>query len=440
METTKIYTPCIIIHGLGQYESYEVDNDGNRIKRAWPLQFDTRQLKRDLLFPALRMMVFRRDMGFTDTLRAAIKKALDVNASYPDGTPKHNVAVTQYPRPVSELDERSKRFIYSQVPVRELGETIGENKLFYFAYDIFGQLDDCCDRLDRFIDSVRDMTGCDKVNIIPVSMGGAVTSYYLGRYGGGKLHRVVAIVPAYDGSVMFSDILEGKVNSDDYRGFFKVILGDGTGEKFARLLSLVPKKVLTDAVNKSIDGAVESIILNSSMMWSLVPAGAYPALREKYLSSAEHERIRSVCDRLYTYRLDFRKLTADMPEVGFFTLCGYDQPIFRAIGDGKTSSDGIVHTFSSSMGAILAPPGETLPADHIQSRFADKNLISPDRKIDASAGALPFTTWYWRGMEHAQSASYQPALQLAKRLLTDDDIRTADDIPEYPQFSAIQND
>lgn len=432
------HTPVVVVHGLGQYESWEVNEKGERLGRAWPLSFDTEKLRKKLVLPAVKMLLTRRDAGFTNKLQTTIRELLDVNASLPDGTPKHNVKVTEYPEPVSRCGERDKKFIYTQVPIKELGETIGEDKLFYFAYNIFGQLDEYGEKLDKFIDSVREKTGHNKVNLIPVSMGGAVTSYYLGHFGGAKLKRVVAIVPAYNGSVMFSDILSGNVNANDYRGFFKVILGEETGEKFAGLLSVVPKKVLRDAVYKTVDGAVEAIIVNSSMMWSLVPAEDYPALREKYLNAPGHERLRGVCDELYTYRQNFAGLLQRMPEVEFFTLCGYDQPIFRAIGDGRKSSDIIVHTHSCSMGAVVAPPGETLPADYVQSRFPEKSLLSPDRKIDASAGALPFTTWYWRGMGHSQSASYRPLLLLAKRLLTEDELHTTADTPEYPQFSVYE--
>lgn len=433
------YTPAVIVHGLGQFESFETDETGGVIGRAWPLQFDTERLKKTLLRPALKMMLLRRDAGFTDKLKAAVKKELDVNASLPDGTPKHNVKLTEYPEPVSGCSERDKKFIYTQVPVEELGETIGEDHLFYFSYNIFGQLGDTCERLDRFISSVLEKTGHDKVNLIPVSMGGAVTTFYLGRYGAEKLHRVVAIVPAYDGSVMFSDILKGKVNSDDYRGFFKVILGDETGEKFAKLLSLVPKKVLKDAVDKAVEGALEAVIVNSSMMWSLVPAADYSELREKYLSDPAREKIRKITDEDYEYKKALPSLPEKYPDTEFFTMCGYDSPIFRAIGDGKTSSDIIVHTASSSLGAVLAAPGETLPDGYTQSRFPDRNMLSPDNKIDASAGAFPFTTWYRRGMGHADSACYRPLLLLAKRLLTDDSVHTVDDLPEYPQFSEYNN-
>lgn len=214
-----------------------------------------------------------------------------------------------------------------------------------------------------------------------------------------------------------------------------MILGRDTGEKFAKLLSLVPEKVLKDAVTKTVDGAVEAVIVNSSMMWSLVPAEDYPELREKYLSDPARENIRKITDEDYEYKKALRSLPEKYPDTEFFTICGYDMPIFPAVGSGRISSDGIVHTRSSSMGAILAAPGETLSDNYAQSRFPERRLISPDRKIDASAGAFPFTTWYVKGMGHMQSASYRRILLAAKLLLTDDSVHTADDTPDLPQFS-----
>ena len=68
------YTPAVIVHGLGQFESFETDENGGILGRAWPLQFDTERLKRTLLLPAAKMMLLRRDAGFTDRL----KKAWDI--------------------------------------------------------------------------------------------------------------------------------------------------------------------------------------------------------------------------------------------------------------------------------------------------------------------------------------------------------------------------
>lgn len=436
MNNSAGYRPVIIIPGLGQSKSFEVDGEGNRLRPAWPLTFDPDSIKKKLALPALRMLVTRLDLGFTDALAREVAAALDTVACRPDGSPKHKIETVTYDGPVIECPEEEKQFIYGMVPVRALAEQIGEDRLFYFAYNIFGNVSDTVNDLDRFIEKVLMLTGSDKVNLVAVSMGGTVTALYMHRFGSKELiDRVVGIVPAYDGSVMVSDILRGKVNLGDYRAFFGLILGQSKGEKFSKILSLVPKRVIDTAMKKTIAAALETVILNCPTMWGLVPAADYPELSEKYLSAPEKSALRAVTDEAYSARRDFPGLIARSPSTSFFTLCGYDKPIFPAVGDGSVSSDTIVHTASASMGAVVAPPDGRLPAEYCRKRRAEGARISPDGRVDASAGALPDTTWYYRKMEHDSSAGYEPLLDLARLLLTDSGIKSVDDTPQYPQFS-----
>ena len=63
------------------------------------------------------------------------------------------------------------------------------------------------------------------------------------------------------------------------------------------------------------------------------------------------------------------------------------------------NADFIIQTDSTSMGAHFANVGETLPDDYVQQNThcsdPTHNHISPDRVVDASAGLLPDTTFYF---------------------------------------------
>lgn len=436
------YYPTVIIPGIGQSKTIEVDGNGNKIRNSWPLELDTDGIKKDILAPALRMMLLRHDLGFSDSAARAIARGLDVLACNPDGSAKHRIKVVSYAYPLSECSADEKRYIYKMVPLQRLSDVIGESHLFFFAYNIFGRIGDTVDELDRFIKMVKQKTGHDKVNLAPVSMGATVTTFYLDRYADkGDINRVVGVVPAYDGSVVVSDLMRGNLNVEDYESLFIDLLGKGDGGKINRLIGYMPKKVVEPCVRKIIGSAIKTIVVNSETMWGLVPSGDYPSLRDTLIADEAHAKLREATDKAYQIRRDVSRLVNEClaKGIGFFTMCGYDVRLFKAVASSEVSSDMVVNTSSSSMGAHLAPLGQCLPDDYLQKVSCGHNHISPDRKLDASCGALPETTWYYRGMEHEQSAENDRLLELAKLLLMDNSVTSVHDLPEHPQFNAYGN-
>ncbi len=437
--------PTIIIPGIGDCKAFEVDEKGDRLRKAWPPDIDaaaTKKLKNALIGPALRMMLFRRDMGFSKRAGEAIAEALDVLSSYPDGTFKHKIEVETYDGPLSELKEEDRKFIYRMLPFKPLADTIGEDHVFYFAFTPIGNTKDTVGRLRDFIKMAKKKSGHDKVNLASVSLGGTITTAYLDTYGDdGDIHRVVGLVPAFDGSVIVSDIMKGEVAWEDYETLFKELLGGKQAEKVNKIAAYIPKKVIGKFVLSIIDAFVKTAIINSSTMWGLVPAAEYPMLSEKYLSDPAHKKLKEETDRYWRVRADFPALVAKGGDRGveFFSLCGYNKQLFKAVNSSKVSSDMVVHTASCSMGAHIAPLGETLGAGYKQQnlRCADPahNHLSTDNMVDASCGAMPDTTWYFRDMEHEEAAVNATLLEIAYTLLKDDSLGGVFDNPVYPQFS-----
>ena len=54
--------------------------------------------------------------------------------------------------------------------------------LFFFAYNSFGQPYETAKALDSYIQNVKRLTGSDKVNLVPVSLGGSVATAYFDAY------------------------------------------------------------------------------------------------------------------------------------------------------------------------------------------------------------------------------------------------------------------
>lgn len=441
------YNPVIIVPGIGDCKAFEVDEQGNRLRSAWPPDIDAaamKKLKNKLMFPALRMMVLRHDLGFSKKAGQALAEALDTMTSNTDGTYKHNIQVETYDAPLSELSEAEQKFIYRMLPLKPLADIIGADHLFYFGFVAIGNTENTVGKLRAFIKYVKDKTGHDKVNLAAVSLGGTITTAYLDAYAEeGDIGRVVGVVPAFDGSALISDLMKKNIAFDDYEALFVELMGKSKAEKLLKVTRLIPKKVLRSFVEAVLETVATTVVGNSTSMWGLIPSGEYEALSNKYLSAPEKAVIKAQADKAWRIRCDFPALVSKARENGIdmFSLCGYDVRLLKVSNSDKISSDMIVHSESESLGAKIAAPGETLGDGYRQAGLNCQNPahnhLSPDNKVDASCGALPDTTWYWSGMEHEEAAVNKPLLELMGLLLSGRGPADVYADPAYPQFSVF---
>ena len=101
------------------------------------------------------------------------------------------------------------------VPMQRLGKIIGEDKLYFFSYNSFGEPYETAAMLNDFIQQIKKEHNCDKVNLVPVSMGGAVSIAYFDAYGHqDDIKRVMYFVAALQGTPVISDLMKLNINPD----------------------------------------------------------------------------------------------------------------------------------------------------------------------------------------------------------------------------------
>ena len=76
----------------------------------------------------------------------------------------------------------------------------------------------------------------------------------------------------------------------------------------------------------------------------------------------------------------------------------------------------------------------TFPEDYVQAVDNGKKSISPDRKVDISAGYWPHRTWIFNDLLHGQAEWCPRSLALLEELLYTDNIKDAYSSYEFPQF------
>lgn len=448
--------PAIVVPGIGQSNvwaledngDYMLDADGERIS-AFPAVLNVGSIVVKAVFPVLLSLFFQADIGLSDTLCSVLMDAFEVNlCDETTGKNTGNLEVEKYLYSVAECSDYEKEQIYDNIPLQAFAQQAGEDHLYYFAYNSFSNLDNTVKELYDYIQMVLEETGHDKVNIVPISMGGSIADALLQYYPDvmDKLEKVVYIVPALNGSSIVGDLFRKDFAFFDtnflYNGFLEALMDEEEARMIEVIARIIPDQVLTKALHKVADCLVEDIASNITSLWGLCPKEDYPAASEALL--ANKPGIKEQTDRFYQAQLNAHKNIQTLVDKGVevYNIVDYDVPLYL-IGNSwnNDNADGVIHLSSTAMGVKSALVGETLGDDYVQANTSpncsDKthNHISPDGVVDASTGLLPDHTFYFDGQGHEQTARNDAIIALATRLLATDDIKDVYSVADFPQFS-----
>lgn len=432
------YYPVVIVPGIGQSKVVETDEAGSVLGTVWPLSIDKDGLMNALKGPFMKMMLFRRDAGFTDALADYAKRTMSGIATNPDGTMKRRLKAVTYPYSVAECSAEERRYIYKMAPMQNLGEVIGEENLFFFSYNSFDKPYTVAAQLHDYIAFVKEKTGSEKVNLLPLSLGGAMATAYMDAYGWEEFHRIVYFVPALQGTAIVGDTFRKNIDTDRAADIFGLLAGEKTAQTMAGLVSAMPAGMMPKIADKLIDTLLQEVFLGSGAMWAVLPPEWYPELSAKYLSDAAHTPLKAETDRFYAAETALRDTLGAFAAAGgrvFICAC-YDHALPAVFGSAKEySSDGMIHIQSATLGAKAAKPGQTLS----DSEIGDAAYVSPERTVDASFGAFPESTWYFHDQFHDSIAYNDTALAVALKALSDESFTGVHSDPALGQFHERQD-
>lgn len=453
------HTPSIIIPGIGQSESklYDENNEvvydtNGKPVTGWPLYINADELIEELAAPLVTALATQKDNGFTDFASKTIANALRVNAIGLDGLPVNNVHITKYYKSLAACDETDSKFIMDAIPIKGYAEKAGEDHLYFFAYNSFGDILGIAEELYAYIQMVKAQTGHDKVNIVPISLGGTVFNALIELHPevSEDLERVICIVPALDGSKIASDIYKKELSLEDemlYSELFPSLMPDDyTAYVINLAIRVLPKQVVLDLLNKTVDELLDLVLINCPAMWALVASEDYPALAAKYLSDSDHDYLRERTAKYQQAQLNSRDniLTLKSKGVEVFNVVDYGVPLISLVRSHKDyNADGIIHIDSTGMGAHTCVVGETLGDDYVSVGANCTNPshshISPDKTLDASTSILPEHSFYFYEQNHESTARNNIIMNLAIDLLFDKSITDIYSDSRYPQFMYARN-
>ena len=455
------HAPSIIIHGIGQSDTYLADENGDpvydedgKLITGWPLYVDVNYAIKELVLPLLLSLICQRDVGLIAKAKEVVPELFKWITYDENGDSVYNIVTYKFPQSVARCTQEEKNEIYGNIPLQSYSEQAGEDHLYYFAYNSFGNNVEICAELREFIEQVKKETGHDKVNLVPISLGGTIMNglleYYPDTYK--SLNRVCYIIPALDGSVIIGDLFKGQFNTDPeaLRDYMLPLLTDDkvVGNLLNIALRIVPNDLVTELIDTIVESLVGDVLVNCTTMWSLVPQKDYIECRDKWHAGINSSKVREEIDLYYQAQCNalanIQKLVDNGVEV--FDIVDYSYPIYCIIPSwNQVNADGIIQIESTGMGLESCNIGEQYPIEYKQKNVNDlggtncsdlsHNHISPDREIDGSTCLLPDQTFFFYKADHEGTGRNDVVMKLATALLVDNTITSVYSDPNFPQFN-----
>ena len=456
--------PIIFVTGIGQTwthlvnedGSYKTDKDGDLIEYNLFYPEPAALLQPKALFAVLRVLAqFIASAAFDHNFIA--KKDVEIifaalmrhNIIDENGQLPPDVEDCVKPYPLSEYNALDTKNFYRSIPCQSIVEEIGAENIFCFNHSAFDYLYDDADGLNKFIREtvLGKYSDAKQVVLIPMSMGAAVVSAYLDRYGAqNDVKRVISIVGAWDGSDVVADMVEGKYSENApemlYNGLMGELIGYPAGYIVNIALRIFPKRVLRGVIDTLLAGIADVMILKTPSMAALIPSSRYLAIEQAYMQGSEYDAVRAQTHRYYEAQSSLKTRLAALERQGmeFFFISGYGLTFGGGSGDytffqfmrsaDDTNSDEIIQISSTAPGATYAPYNKALGKTG--------QYVSPDQTIDLSTCYDPERTWCFYRQQHELEYN-NTALRLALDISIGKVTSVSQSADTYPQFNESRN-
>lgn len=425
------FNPVIYVAALGSATVYE--NPGTDEEKAL-FRPETMPLVEEaisVIVPTLPALLSGDFDTFGDALIGFVNSAFGALALDGDGNSRENVyAPEEYPTDCNH----------------------GIDYSYYFGYDFRLDPYTHADRLHKDIQTLKELTGHDKVQLKASSMGGVVTMAYLERYGTDDIETVIFQNCPIKGTAVAGELYCGKfeINKDallnyaldaipsleqDFLQGFLYGLATGLDDLgvWAGLVDLADV-IVENLIDRVYDKALIPIFGTLPGIWSFVPDEYYEEAKKMMVDEETQAGLIKVLDN-YHYNVQCRAeeiLEEANKDVKIYIVAGYDIQRTPLVTAHKNTSDGTVDTKYASVGAVTADIRDTLPEGYTQAVDDGHNHISPDFTVDASTCALPEQTWFIKDMLHC--TTHDGHGRFYEVMLTSDEQFYVDTYEEYPQF------
>ncbi len=427
------FSPIVYIAGLGSAKIYSDYGTEDEQLIFRPDNNATMTLVKSLLPAALRLLFTGDYDRFADALMPALNDMLGGMAMDDNGDSLENVTALESALPTDG--------------------THGVDRDYYFGYDFRVDPFVTADKLNAYIERVKDITGHSKVNIKASSMGGVIAMAYLEKYGHDNVDSLAFQCCPILGTQVAGELLTKKVIIDkdalirygvqalpELENDFaeKALYGliwvlDKTG--VMQGLVNVANRMVPELIDRVYDEFLIPVLGKMPGIWGFVTDDCYEAAKAAVLNPVKnaaliariddyHNNVQSSADEILNSAKD--------DGVRILILAAYNMQRTPLVESYKNSSDATVDTKYASADATVALLGETLGDGYVQQVNDGHSHLSADGIIDASTCILPDNTWFVKDMLHC--VAHTGTRNFYKWFFLGEAEYTVYTNPDYPQF------
>ncbi len=362
--------PLIIIPSIGQSMLYMTDENGKRVKDAWPFELDKDAFVNELKGSLMKTVFLRIDGGFSDRVAIIVEKICEPFELNNDGERVHNIAVSEIKHSFADCTDNQKKFICNAFPADSVAEAVGGENIFYFAYDFLEDPKKEAQKLDKFISEIKTKNGCEKVSLAVLGTGGVVAKSYMTAFANKNCFKnVVFVSAALDGMTIAADLTEDRLNFENPAERFSSV--GGKVAYLAKLTETVPAEVTAKVVKKSLTVLNKKILNNSVLPWHFMPTSRFHrAIISCDLSDSMRDKAVAINDNAKAFTDCVKSYMAGGTEIKFFSGNGKKLP---PVVTNVQDSDGVIDTFSSSFNGLF--PDNTVYYDCNTDEFMKSELF-----------------------------------------------------------------
>ena len=404
------HTPVVYVPGFGTPID-KLNEDGSR-EEVFVFTEDLIKGMVDDIVLAVFGLCFGNPNLFTPAVENVISDMLGSLQCTYAGDPLYTIVAREYDSPFVDTH---KSF------TREATTVEREDAQYCFVYNWVEDPLTNADKLNDYIEAVKETTGHDKVVIKCHSEGNNVTTAYLYKYGNVSVEKLCYEAAAVNGidlvGQLFTFDISLKDKGSEIAGFVSSLMqADENGELISALMGVLDDIGLLDMLCNLLDEAIvekllpdiyekvftESIVTMPAL-WSFIPDKYYEKSKDTMLG--DNEKYDLLVKRIDEYHYNvmnkasdiLKKAKADGVDIVIISQYGFSQiPVFD---NAVKQSDMLIETEYTSFGATVSEFGKTLSLD-----FNNKNAkyYSKDLMVDASTCLFPEYTWFVRENNHAE--------------------------------------
>lgn len=465
MSFAKDADPVIVVSGMA---SYTLD-DGETGERVYGPKTEVILSLVGRALPDAAKFLFTKDyQALADAVVSDVYNSIfEGMACDAEGNSKHNITTKTFPLSLDNYPDEwdfSTRLADEEAVIGAAIKTVGADNSYFFNYD--WRLDPMAtaEKLNAFIENVKQVEGSSTVTLIPCSMGGVITNAYLSKYGNASVSRIVYAMTAYHGMDMVGELFNKNLTLDTK--LLTEYLFTFQRDKVDMQILMALLKTVTEmfpALSKGIDSFIDESLFELSDrvyneilvgslgscpgFWSFIPDNYYESAKKAMFGeklNAEFER------KIDSYHYGVQVKAHELMENA--RLSGTDIILLSSYGfvgapcttTAYEQSDCLIETYHEAGGATTALWGKTLGDKNyepIGTVCGDKshNHVSTDLIIDASTGVYPEYTWYLKYNKHVGLDYDTDCTDFLQWLITAESQPTVHDNEKYPQFMHFNN-